>query len=199
MKVEVLGSQDILDKLERISNNVSRSSLGAVSARTASLHKQAQGLLSSGPREGIEKGGRSAGTGKQVGPPGQAAIGIRSGRLLNSLTSIVSTVGSKAKYSGEIGFPTNFVVANPGKVKRYALNWPRKNIRVSNQVNTGHTPARNPQPSTRPVSQYAQEVILGTHKIAGRNILRMIILDDINKSSTVRALSSAVREALKGK
>ena len=199
MKIEVTGSQQIIDRLYKIKSNVERGAYEATTVRTQELYRDVRGLLSSAPREGIDPGGRSAGTGKQVGPSGEAVVGIRSGRLINALTTSVSNVGNKSRYSGEIGFPSNFKVTNAAKAKRYALNWPRKQAIDSQAVNVGHAPARNPSPGKRPVSDYAQDVILGTHKIAGRNVLRMALIQDIIKSATLNKFREIIKSALRSK
>lgn len=200
MKVEVFGSKELIARINKVSETAQRNMKHAISLRTNSIREEVHGLLSSPPRTGIERGGRSAGTGKQVGPTGEAAIGIRSGRLINSLTSVTSqTSGGRLKFSGEIGFPNTFKVSNPAKVKRYALNWPRQNVKSSQVVNTGTAPAKDKRANKKPVQEYAEQAILGTTKIAGRNVLRMSMIEDIRKSSTLNQIARFISMAFKAK
>lgn len=198
MKIEVLGSKEVLQNLAKIASKVESQTYQAISLRTAELKREVETLMTGPPREGVQRGNRSSGTGKQVGPSGSPTIGMNSGRLINSLTTSVS-VGTKARFSGEIGFPSSFRVSNPEKAKRYALNWPRKNVRDSIVVGTGHPATKAHKGSSRQPSDYAQEVILGTERLAGRNVLRMVLIDDIVKSSTLKKISDLIKGVFRSK
>lgn len=199
VQIEVKGLEKILTDIAKIDSKVSYNTHSAIAKRTKALHRDVVTTMSGPAREDISKKGRSSGTGREIGEPGRPTIGRRSGRLLRMLKeqSPISLPGAST-FSGEIGFPSA-VVSNPGRVKRYALNWPRKALDPGTPVDVGHTPAKNKQPSRELPQKYAEEVILGAgdSRIAGRNVLRMALVRDIVLGLTRSELIRHIRAALK--
>jgi hypothetical protein len=126
----------------------------------------------------------------------RGTINLRSSRMKNALRTIVSL--DTGEISAELGFDKNIAPDNPGRVISHALNWPGK-IDAGVVIGPNRTtPFKNQTKRSGGESpeRYIPKILLGTDRILGRNILRMVLLNDIKSSKTLKRLMRAWRNAV---
>jgi len=199
--ITITGIKEISTKLKTLETALKSECHSAITSSTAVMYGRLTTALS-GPKNRIwgdilrdkSEPNPYARTGLEV--PGTALapgmIGTDTGKLRDTLTKTVRMEGNSVV--GEVGYPKS--IDPPGISDSNRVSWPETG--EPNMVVTPHSPGKEGKELPKQsLQEYAWQVLLGSEKIAGRNILRVALFEDITSNRTLIEVQNAIIKVIK--
>ena len=203
LTIELLGADEVKRNLAQTRDSLFAAARDGIRINTERLRVDVAKNLTGqhpfpvGVSRDLHPGG-SPGTGLEVLRLGvrSGAINTRTTRMRSLLRSSVTLTGSKM--SGGVGYSPAFTPKNVSTALANAINWPTKALVPGIELSLPSLPRSENQDFERnSPTQYIPDILLGSDKIVGRNVLRMALAVDIEQSRTLNSLTSRFRNVIR--
>lgn len=193
ISLEPASHKALVSRLRKKSTQFNKATAAAIDKRTQNLYTEVLANMSTGSKAVRFPSGRTNSNAFMGTTAGE--IGIHTGRLSSNLAK--SFNGAATVMRGEVGYSKGLSGTLPSGARQARIDWP-SNANTSTEYRSLPPSSYQPDEKEESLQDYIKQVLLGTTKLFGRNVLRLALSEDIARNKTFAAVRNALRGVMKG-